>query len=397
MYLRNPGFSPKPPSLRQPWVWWVRQKYNLKIYFEYLKYRRRLKGYDLSRYIFSGPQANRHIRPVTPNSLVRPLKIFAYWKHSNWENYNLLPALQTLGEVTHFDPLQVGFDPSAPSKPNLLARDAMQDELWRQLASKQNWGVLFFYASGAHFSPEFVKKLQTLDIPMINLGLDDVVYFEDEKVNGVYRGNADIARYFTVHCTSSIIGFVKALAAGATPYYLPGGANPDIYQRLPDFKRDLDVVFIGARFYDRDEVIDYLQLQGIKIQAYGMGWLNGVVTNQQQIELLNRAKIVLGFNRYSGSDWLGFKGRDFEVPMTGAFHLVNNFPDLSNAYAPGIEVGVYNSKRDLLSKIRHYLSHPAEREQIARAGWLRATAEHTWQARFKTLFEKLGLLTQEAP
>jgi len=389
------SFKPQFYNLR-PWRHWAaRQRFNFKIGLEYFKYRRRLSGKTLAQYQFSGPAVNQHIQPVINRPLDRPLRIFGCWVHYNWENYNLLPALQVFGQVTHYNPQSDYSVPYDGTPPDLAARSRMQEKVWQLVSSGQPWDLLYFYISGANFDPEFVQRLQTLGVPLVNFGHDDIVFFEDEPFGKIHRGVVDIAPHFTLYCCTSEIGFYKALAVGATPYYMPGGANPLIYRQLPGIERDLDVVFVGARFYDRAEVIDYLQQQGINVTAYGYGWPNGTVSNEQQIELLNRAKIVVGFNRCNGSDWLGIKGRDHEVPMTGAFHLVNDFAEIRNVYQPGLEVGVYRNPRHLVQQINYYLAHPQEREQIAAAGQQRAVREHSWQARFGALLTRLGLLSPE--
>ena len=388
------AWAPSVAGIDSPREWLSRQRLNARIGIEYLRYRRMLGDEHLGRYRFTGPEANAHVRAVVPVPPDRPLRIFAFWKQHNWENYNLLPALESFGAVLHYDPTE-DYDPAFDGLPDARARARMQERVWTLVTKGQDgapWDVLYFYTSGAYFEPTFVERLAGLGIPMVNFGHDDIVYFEDRRDGGVIRGNAEIARHFTVYCCTSVIGFHKALATGATPYYMPGGANEEVYRKIEGCPRDLDVVLVGARFYDRPQTVDFLQRNGVRVEAYGAGWPNGPVSNEEQIRLLNRARIVLGFNRLSGSDWMGIKGRDHEVPMSGAFHLVNDFDELRNVYVPGKEVGVYRSGHELLANVRQYLADHDARERIAAAGHARARRDHTWRRRFADLFERLGLL-----
>jgi len=370
-----------------------RQFRNLRVGFEYRKHLRQLPPGELDKRAFSGPHANSHIRPAaTPKD--GPLNIYGFWGEVNSETDHFLPGLQPYGRVTHYN-YRPDFQAPFRGEPDWDAKERMQQRVWEMAsagAGGKPYDVLFFYTSGALFSPDFVRRLRSLGIPMINFGWDDVVWFEDRKVRGVHRGVADIAMHFTAHCTTTVIGFHKTLAVGGTPYYFPGAASPQTFRRLEGVERDLDVVVVGAKFYDRGEIVRHLNRHGIAVHAYGPGWPNGRVSQEEHVRLLNRAKIVLGFNRYSGTDWVGVKGRDHEVPMTGAFHLVNEYPELPHIYTPGAEVGVYRDRRDLVRQVRRCLAHPEERDAIAAAGRRRALKEHTFEARFGELFRRLGLI-----
>jgi spore maturation protein CgeB len=52
---------------------------------------------------------------------------------------------------------------------------------------------------------------------------------------------------------------------------------------------------------------------------------------------------------------------------------------------------VYRDQHELLDKVRYFLAHPAQAEQVRLAGRKRALAEHTYHIRFRKLFETIGL------
>ena len=83
--------------------------------------------------------------------------------------------------------------------------------------------------------------------------------------------------------------------------------------------------------------------------------------------------------------------RDFEVPMSGGFYLVEHQEELREFFEIGREIETYRSREELLDKISFYLGHDAERERIRRAGRERCLRDHTWQRRFDAAFREIGL------
>jgi len=124
--------------------------------------------------------------------------------------------------------------------------------------------------------------------------------------------------------------------------------------------------------------------------------IHGFVPDDAMSGLFRCSKISLGFTRMIGEDpdtpgINQVKLRDFEAPMAGGFYLVEKAPDYEDLFKPGSEVETWKEPGELLEKIRYYLEHDDEREAIARAGAARARADHTWQVRFRKLFNELGL------
>ena len=55
------------------------------------------------------------------------------------------------------------------------------------------------------------------------------------------------------------------------------------------------------------------------------------------------------------------------------------------------EIICYNTKEELLEKVKFYLKHESEANKIREAGYLRAKREHTWERRFEQLFKEIGI------
>lgn len=81
----------------------------------------------------------------------------------------------------------------------------------------------------------------------------------------------------------------------------------------------------------------------------------------------------------------GIPLRAFDVLGAGGFLLTNYQNDFSDCYVPGEDFVYYESKEDLLSKIDYYLKHEDERIAIAKNGFERTAANHTYKYRIEEM------------
>lgn len=77
----------------------------------------------------------------------------------------------------------------------------------------------------------------------------------------------------------------------------------------------------------------------------------------------------------------GIPLRAFDIMGAGGFLLTNYQSDFMDCYVPGEDFVYYESKEDLLSKIDYYLKHDDERIAIAKNGFERTAANHTYKHR----------------
>lgn len=120
------------------------------------------------------------------------------------------------------------------------------------------------------------------------------------------------------------------------------------------------------------------------------------LSDVDMIRMYSRSKINLGFSAVGGTHEtteriLQVRLRDFEVPMSGGFYMVEHMEELEDFYEIGREIVTYRGREDLVEKIRFYLTHDADRERIREAGHQRALRDHTWHKRFQRAFEQMGL------
>lgn len=224
--------------------------------------------------------------------------------------------------------------------------------------------------------------------------------------------------------------------------------NHFLYRKL-DLPLEYDVTFVGQPHGARRAVIDAIRQAGINVRVWGNGWESGRISQEEMIRVFNQSRINLnlsnasvtsnnflarlkrsiastagevlkalpggslikpvgkrllsvgeqkGFGVFNGSaagtavsDQI--KGRNFEVPGCGGFLLAGNADNIEEYYEPGQEIACFEIPKELIEKIRFFLSHEEERRSIAEAGYRRTMREHTYVQRFADIFERIGLGT----
>jgi len=118
-------------------------------------------------------------------------------------------------------------------------------------------------------------------------------------------------------------------------------------------------------------------------------------------DVFRHSLINLGFSQSEGHVgdpkqpcWI--RGRDFEVPASGGFYLVQEAPERDALFKEGEHVETWSSVAELIEKIRYYLNHQEDSRRIARAGHLHAAANHMWRHRMDILLSYLGISNELA-
>ena len=205
------------------------------------------------------------------------------------------------------------------------------------------------------------------------------------------------APYFSFISTTDIHALPKYEKIGYRNALLTQWAcNHYDYVRMPDIEKDLEVTFVGQSHGNRKRLIRSLLKNGIDVATYGRGWAHGRVSQQEMIEIFNRSNLNLNLAASSRNLHTLFrmkdqiKGRNFEIPGCGGFLLTNYVDGLERYYEIGKEIVCFGSKTDLAEKIKYYLLHEDEREQIAGKGYERTRNDHTYEKRFYEIFSAMG-------
>jgi hypothetical protein len=303
--------------------------------------------------------------------------------HRSWEQYGLWP---TFARLTDFDLFEIGYDDGAWSEQ--LREDAGMrvlariDELERRGRATE---LVYMYCDSCFVSPRMLEELARRGIWSVMMGLDDQHLFWPRRAHGLQTGQATVIPLLDVYWTTWKAGADAMEMLGGRPWVAPEAADPRWHRPVPA-RRDLDVLFLGARYGVREELVEYLRGRGFAVAAYGAGWPEGFVDFERSIELVSRAKIVLGVgNAAQMPGVFALKGRDFEMPMCGAAYLTSFNPDLADHFVIGNEILCYSSPHNCAEVLGWILGRPAEQQAIREAALRRSLRDHTWEKRLGDL------------
>ena len=298
----------------------------------------------------------------------------------SYEFANFLPALHCLGhETLHFESWDKGAHPNFAhlNRAFLESVESAQPDII--------FCVLMHYELWLETLQEVRKRCNTL---IIHWGTDDSWKYEQFA--------RWVAPAFDIYATTSSEALVKSRKDGLGNFVLTqwGANSANLAKPLPAAQCQYQVSFIGSAYGNRRRWVSSLRGRGIDVACFGYGWENGPVKSEDISEIIRNSIISLNFGD-SGLHLQGFgvqrsrqiKARVFEVPGAGGFLLTEDAPYLKDFYIPGKEVVVFNTVDDLCEKLGFFLTHPEQRDAIAKAGYERTLKEHTYEHRFRSLFD----------
>jgi spore maturation protein CgeB len=358
-----------------------------------------------------------------------------------WRNNLYLPLVELGHEVVEFD-YDYGetfshLDPAVPTHAAFIKtnRPILTENLLRQVRaahSRKPLDLFFSYFYDACVLPEAIDEIRAMGIITINW-----------YCNGSYQLHlvSEISPHYNWCLVPEKFRLKDYVSMGARPIYCQEAVNPSIYKPY-DLPQQYDVTFVGQAYGDRPAYIGYLRGQGLDVRVWGVGWqqfsksmylartpsrakrlkyalrrwrhknsynpfsrtpivlpdyaIGGVLTDEEMVMMYSRSKINIGFSscgdtHKSTERILQVRLRDFEVPMSGGFYMVEEMDELRDFFEIGKEIVCYSSAEDLADKIKYYLAHDNEREAIRKAGRERCLRDHTWHKRFKSVFKEIGI------
>jgi len=182
-------------------------------------------------------------------------------------------------------------------------------------------------------------------------------------------------------------------------FYMAHSAEP-MSDPFTNRENKYDISFIGQynsqQYPNREK---YLQsISNFDLNIWGTkGWAktplaglyHGHSVGDQRYDIYGHSKIVLDIN-WDLMPVEGLSNRPFEVAGCGAMFMTDHVrEDIKRAYRAGEEVVLFKDEHELREKIQYYLKHDTEREKIARAGYSRTVAEHTYYNRIKQLIDTI--------
>ena len=332
----------------------------------------------------------------------------------SFEHENFYDTLVHMGyELLYFDFMSIYQE---------IGREEMNRRLW-EIARAEKPDLLFCFLYREEIDREVMRRItQETDTVTLNWFADDHWRFDNFS-----RLWAPCFKWVVTTANSALpkyaaIGYKNVIKS-------QWACNHYSYRKL-NLPYQYDVTFVGKTYGIRRQVIFTLKEAGINVQTWGEGWENGRAQQEEMIRIVNQSQINLNLANTSKRVWglekpiriiekrsesLGrrmrravgwfydprldsepdehsqIKARNFEVPGCGGFLLTDMADNLAEYYDIGHEIVCFDNLRDLIDKIRYYLSHPGERVGIAESGFQRTLRDHTYEKRFREIFSKIGL------
>jgi spore maturation protein CgeB len=159
------------------------------------------------------------------------------------------------------------------------------------------------------------------------------------------------------------------------------------------------VGFVGTYEFQRADSICYLIENGVSVAIWGECWhkykhwnkikayhRGGEMFGDSYAKVLCGMDIALHFLRKANRD--AQDSRTFEIPACGTFMLAERTYKHEQFFEDHKEAVFFDSKEDLLQKVRYYMQHEEERKKIAMAGYTRCqTSGYDHQSRLSALLE----------
>lgn len=332
----------------------------------------------------------RRLRGEITNSLALKPTVFIAVKQCNWEKDALVDSWKNVANIIHYDwgNKYDQYSNTWYEKEKNLFNQELYDKVYQ--ANKRNKIDLFFsYLSGRWVFPETIKRIRDLGIITINYDFDDSLKFWGYKEKGCFTGSVNIAPVYDICITAQSKKNVgKYIYAGANPLFMSSGGNEKLFAKEGfKLKRDIKISFIGQKYGKRQEIIEYLYKKGISVYVRGLGWNEGSVSQEEMVNIFSNSLLVLGIGYIGDTKKTALKGRDFEVPMTGAAYITTYNDELSNYFNENREIIFYENKDELVNKIKYYLNNSTEAIQIGYYGRRKALNDYKWQNKWEKIID----------
>jgi spore maturation protein CgeB len=198
---------------------------------------------------------------------------------------------------------------------------------------------------------------------------------------------------------SSLPNFVKDFKkSGINTEYLQWCFEDEILKTIKPGKKMYDVTYIGGfspHHSNGNKVLEEVSKK-VKIDfwGYGVNFLpinsnikknyHGEAWGKKMYKIFGQSKIVI--NRHINlSENYANNMRMFESTGMGSMLTTDNKINMGDFFIDGTEVVTYDNPKDLINKIKYFLKHDKERNNIAKRGQKRTLRDHTYKVRMKEL------------
>lgn len=172
--------------------------------------------------------------------------------------------------------------------------------------------------------------------------------------------------------------------------YVPNAFDHTMVPKRP--QHTPGVLFIGARYPRRQELVEVLAGAELPVLAVGRSWskhpfdrLRTWEWQRPDVRSMRDVPRGIGYAMTAGApaalnihfDQDGFTMKTFEAPGVGGVQLIDR-PDVVDFYDPDTEVLVYQSQEELVELAQRCIRNDRWGDRIREAGQRRTLAEHTF-------------------
>ena len=261
--------------------------------------------------------------------------------------------------------------------------------------------LVFFMLFRDQFFPETLDQLKS-KYTTINWFGDDTWRFDSFT--------SKYAPHFSWSITTDRFSIPKYNKLGVTQVVSSQWASiPAVHDEFLNIPYQRDVSFIGQKHPYRSWFVNQLRKQGWKVDCYGFGWENGLLSLEDMQKVFCSSRINLNLSnstewdiRYlmshpkalayalkSPKNMSQIKARNFEINLMGGFQLTDYVPTLEDYLEIGKEVVCFRNVGEAIQLTEFYLSQDELREQIRKTAWERARDRHTYYHRLKKVLEEI--------
>jgi len=167
---------------------------------------------------------------------------------------------------------------------------------------------------------------------------------------------------------------------GAHSHFITQGVDKSIFTP-ENIEKRIDVIFVGTKDKSRWRIIDFLKNNGVRVECYGDGWINGPIYQQLLNEKYKQSRIILNLCRRG----MGFSIRVFQAMGSGSFLLSEHCRDLDEMFIRKEHLDWFETPKECLDLICNYLAHEREREIIASNGSKYVLEKYSWKEIIKKI------------
>lgn len=217
------------------------------------------------------------------------------------------------------------------------------------------------------------------------------VYWDFDVDNGRQGAAKQLTRQigFDMICYANKLYKDYFLKMAPKTLFLPYAFDNDHFKPLR-IKPRIGAAIIGSPYPQRVDYVKTLKKAGANVE-----FIQGVY-REDFVKAINSLKIHLNLNIYGpGGDGL-LVARVWETIGCGTFLLTQRKDFIEDFFVDGVHLALFETPQECAEKIKYYLSHDEEREEIARAGYSHGLRHHTYKVRAQTILNEISELLQRS-